>query len=364
MSETVIETVGQSVNTQQLKRGLTDTQRDVLDAWSNDFNASLDELAEEASCTGATVSNTIKKYGWLVDESLWLDRKWQGDAQKIIQDTLNTTTQSATKTDSQQSNSKAEINENKDKETDRLDTQAVGPSTDEIDGIEELKTRMKQAEDVREWSFILNDYIKWGNNTTTESNVGIFSLGSGHDCPNRATGNCQVDEDECYAIRHEKQYDYVLDFTRRQEFLWDKIHPEAFVEMLLEIISRKQGEVDAIRFNQAGDFRNNQDVWKVNRIAELLNEYDIVVYTYSASNYLDWSQATSDNFIVNQSNDIENYGDRHFIVLDDIEDIPEDTVWCPYDRDVKRGRDEDDRIKCGECMMCMDDKAGDIAVTK
>ncbi|QIO25593.1 hypothetical protein [Haloarcula sp. JP-L23] len=88
----------------------------------------------------------------------------------------------------------------------------VGPQVTEIGGLDELQARMRECETIRDWSFLLNDYIQWGNNTKVSKYVGIFNLGAADDCPNRWTERRQVGGDECYAVQDERQYDYVLDY--------------------------------------------------------------------------------------------------------------------------------------------------------
>jgi len=116
------------------------------------------------------------------------------------------------------------------------------------------------------------------------------------------------------------------------------------------MVSRKRNDVTAIRFSEAGDFRHKGDIIKVNRIAQLV---DIDVYTYSASDYLDWSEATA--FTVNQSNDRRDFGDRLYTAVPTEDDIPEDAVQCAY---------EGAEIKCGDCRMCIDkDFDKDVYIT-
>jgi hypothetical protein len=129
---------------------------------------------------------------------------------------------------------------------------------------------------------------------------------------------------------------------------------DMFAEAFQELVSRKRNDVSAIRFSEAGDFRNDADIMKVNKIAELV---DVDVYTYSASDYLDWSLA--DNFTINQSNDFREYGDRRFIALPKGSNLPEDTVWCPFDYSDKSG---DERPKCGECRLCINPDGPDVAI--
>jgi hypothetical protein len=229
-----------------------------------------------------------------------------------------------------------------------------------IDGIDTLIARMKTADTARDWSFILNDYISWGNNKI-DSSVAIFNLNAATDCPNADTERCQVPWDACYAHKAENMYPQTLPYRRRQEFLWDSLDPDTWAEAFLSIVSRKRSPVTAVRFSEAGDFRNNGDIVRVNRIARLLQPHGIDVYTYSATSYLDWDLAT--DFTVNQSNDFRDYGDRLFTAVPTESDIPDGAVMCPFDYATKHGVTGDERPKCGECRLCIDDTGPDVYIT-
>jgi hypothetical protein len=219
----------------------------------------------------------------------------------------------------------------------------------EVDGIDSLKTRMKEADTVRDWSFILSDYISFGNNKIADS-VAIFNMNSATDCPNADTENCQVPWQDCYAHKAENIYPNTLDYRRRQEYLWDCLDANTFAEAFKSLVSRKRKPVTAIRFSEAGDFRHRGDIIKVNRIAQIV---DKDVYTYSASDYLDWSEATA--FKVMQSNDRREYGDNLYTAVPTEDDIPENAVQCAY---------EGAEVKCGDCTMCIDkDFDKDVYIT-
>lgn len=210
----------------------------------------------------------------------------------------------------------------------------------EVDGIEKLKNSMANAESIKDWSHILKDYISFGNSKISDS-VAIFNMNSATDCPNAETDNCQVPFSECYAHKSENIYPNTLDYRRRQEYLWDCLDANTWAKAFKELVSRKRKEVTAVRFSEAGDFRHRGDIIKVDRIAELI---DLDVYTYSASDYLDWSEAQ--NFNVMQSNDRRDYGNNLYTAVPEKEDIPEDAVQCAY---------EGAGIKCGDCRMCIDE---------
>jgi len=236
----------------------------------------------------------------------------------------------------------------------------------EIEGIEKLKSRIEEASTIEDWSYILGDYISWGNRKISK-NTAIFNMNAALDCPNRATkengssdtGYCQVSEDKCYAIKAERTYPEPLQYRRRQEYLWDCLDAETWTKAFLEVVDRKRNDVEAIRFSEAGDFRHTGDIIKVDRIAELLSCHGIDVYSYSASHKLDWTE--QENFVLLQSNEKREYGDKRFKAVEEQEDIPESGIQCPYDYQKEHG--SNDPIKCGSCKHCLLSDGPDIYIT-
>lgn len=226
----------------------------------------------------------------------------------------------------------------------------------EVEGSDKLLRRIKNADSIEDWSHILSDYISFGNNKISKATA-IFNMNSATDCPNIGTDHCQVPKSDCYAHKAENTYPAVLPYRRRQEYLWDCMDADTWAKAFRELANRKRNDVSTIRFSEAGDFRHRGDVIKVNRIAELLTEFD--VYTYSASDYLDWSD--SEHFTVNQSNDRAEYGDRRYAAFTS-EEPPDGFVWCPHDKQKQEGVDPDDAIKCGECRLCINDDGPDVAI--
>lgn len=224
----------------------------------------------------------------------------------------------------------------------------------EVDGYDRLISRIKGAgDDIEAWSKILSDYLSFGNRKIDKS-VAIFNMNSATDCPNADTKHCQVSFDDCYAHRAENTYPNTLPYRRRQEYLWDCLDADTFVSAFLQIVDRKQNDVNALRLSEAGDFRHNGDIYKADRIAKLLSEHNIKVYTYSATNYLDWDFV--DHFTVNQSNDFSDYGDRLYTAVETVKDIPQGGVHCPYEA-------TDGEIKCGDCVACITKDAPDVYIT-
>jgi hypothetical protein len=244
-------------------------------------------------------------------------------------------------------------------------------ATADVEGMDELKDRLAAAKNDRDLSFILADYISYGNNKISD-NTAIFNMNSATDCPNADTteseqsdtGSCQVPWESCYAHKAEYIYNDVLPYRRRQEYLWDSLSAEEWAGAFKEIVSRKRNPVDYIRFSEAGDFRHDGDIEKVDAIAKYLATDGIEVYTYSASHKLNWSKAQ--HYTVNQSNDLADYGDRLFAAVETVEDIPDDGVLCPFEAANQNGVDKDMRPKCGECTHCIkpaDEQPRDVYIT-
>jgi len=236
------------------------------------------------------------------------------------------------------------------------------PSLNAVDGIDTLRERMVNADAVKEWSFILKDYISAGN-TKINDRTAIFNMNSAHDCPNYGTrengesktGYCQVPKEECYAAVAEDIYSGPLAYRRRQEYLWDSMPPELWAKAFRSLNSRKRKPFDTIRFSEAGDFRSDEDIRRVNIISGML---DVDVYTYSASHKLNWDLA--ENFTVNASNDRADYGDRRYVAVESPEDIPDGAIRCPHDYQKANG--SDNPVKCGTCRSCISKDGPDVHI--
>lgn len=244
---------------------------------------------------------------------------------------------------------------------DELDTviapnEAFDFDVEKVEKIDRLRRRIREAEfavdRVKKWSEILGDHTSYRNSKFISA-IGTFNMCAAADCTNLGTKYCQVDEDECFAARNEQDFPMPIHFRRKQEIIWYYLDPVTWAKAFRRHVKRKDNPVTTIRFNEAGDFKTQRDIWKVNEIARRLPQYD--VFTYSASSFLDWSDAK--HFTVNASNDLESYGDRRYVVVDDRSEIPEDGMFCTYDA-------TDGDIKCGDCKACITEDAPDVYVEK
>jgi hypothetical protein len=226
----------------------------------------------------------------------------------------------------------------------------------------------------------VSGYLTFGNNKVSK-NTGIFNMNSATDCPNADSdeenhsevGMCQVPWAACYAHKAENIYPDTLKKRRLQEYLWDNVNAEVFARAFRRVKHRKRSDFIHLRVSESGDFRHNEDINKWEKIARRL-EGEINVYTYSASHKLDWSDV--EHFTVNQSNDLDNYGDRNFTAtwtdengdtnpITEPEEVPDDHILCPFEAAKVNGIDTDNRPKCGECTACIEpeeDQPMDVAI--
>lgn len=226
-------------------------------------------------------------------------------------------------------------------------------------------------------------YMSFGNNKVAK-NTGIYNMNSATDCPNAETtveeqsktGVCQVPFAACYAHKAENIYPNALKKRRLQEYLWDAFSAEHFGKAFLRVKERKRSSFEYIRVSEAGDFRHNDDIRKWNDISKIVHP-DISVYTYSASHKLDWdSHKTHDEFTINASNDLDDYGDRQFTAtyidesgdeqpIKEPKDIPEEMITCPFEVAKANDIPTDERPKCGDCTHCIEpesEQPRDVAV--
>lgn len=217
-------------------------------------------------------------------------------------------------------------------------------------------------EKIEKWSHILKDLIKNRNRKIADTYL-IFNFGSATECPNGETDNCQVDFEDCYARQSELLYKEAIQYRRKQGFVRDCLDADTFGKAVSRAISRKRKPVEGMRLSQAGDFGSDGDILWANRVTEILKEdHDMDVYTYSASDYLNWE--LREGFTLNASNPwFEGEEDRRFMAFMEPEDIPEDVVLCPNDRDKRvLGKSSEEAIKCGECRLCIDPEGPDVGI--
>lgn len=184
--------------------------------------------------------------------------------------------------------------------------------------------------------------IKFGNNKLNKK-VMVFNLGSALDCESAKLNLCEEiinKSRRCYAQKAEITYPAVKPYRDRQLAYWDNNTKEIISFELSEICKKKKPSF--FRYNESGDFRNQNDVDKLSYIAEELKKVNVITYGYTARKDLDFSNVS---FIVRGSGWISKNGQTK--VIEKTEKRPEGFVVCP---------DND----CGnKCKLCMKESRSD-----
>lgn len=135
-------------------------------------------------------------------------------------------------------------------------------------------------------------------NRKVGKDTAIFNMNPAFECPSEKMGLCEL-ASKCYAKKAERLYPTVRQHREAQKLYWNKVTAKEFCNELLLTIELNCLNVKYLRFSESGDFRNQNDVNKVNDIAEQLKG-KLKVYTYTANKDLDYSNL-SDNLTVNGS---------------------------------------------------------------
>lgn len=193
--------------------------------------------------------------------------------------------------------------------------------------------------------------IKWGNHKLGDDTA-IFNMTTALECPARKKGMCDVVNRgiKCYAEKAEIQYKNVVPaFRKKQKRWWDETPKEEILEKFAIKIKRRRKKTRYLRFNEAGDFKSQEDVDKLSYVAAGLKPLGITTYGYSARKDLDFSNA---KFLCKgSSHDKGNNGKT--IVIEKDEPVPDGYFLCPGG------------IKgCAKCNLCKINTKLNIAFRK
>lgn len=109
----------------------------------------------------------------------------------------------------------------------------------------------------------------------------IFNMTSATYCPSRELNLCRARK-ICYAKEAEIFRPSVLEFRIRQEEYWNSNKPGKILWDIEQILKRQKTGIEFFRYNEAGDFRTKEDIFKLVFIAEGLNHLGIRTYGYTA----------------------------------------------------------------------------------
>jgi hypothetical protein len=117
----------------------------------------------------------------------------------------------------------------------------------------------------------------------------IFNAGTATDCPSKALGLCQAGK-LCYAMKAEFQYPAVKPFRKRQFKLTQTVSPNEFASQLLAESKRaRTRKMKAFRFNESGDFCDQEQVNWFALVCGILKHFKVKCYGYTARTDLDLS---------------------------------------------------------------------------
>lgn len=110
----------------------------------------------------------------------------------------------------------------------------------------------------------------------------IFNMNPSAHCPSKELGLCRHPK-KCYAAKAERLYPACLPFRVRQEDYWQET-PYFKIAMNFLTVLEKHKKVKYIRFSESGDFREQRDVDKFYKIADIIYQKrpDITIYGYTA----------------------------------------------------------------------------------
>lgn len=150
--------------------------------------------------------------------------------------------------------------------------------------------------------FTANGLTLSNGNTKLGPDTLVINLTSATDCPSRQRGLCQLSNPaDCYALKAERLYKACLPYRRRQADYYQNTTINRVVGDIGAIIDQANrskhvkavGGIRYIRFSEAGDFTNQTDIIRLNRVAKCLNldHPNIQFYGYSARSDLDFSRS-------------------------------------------------------------------------
>ena len=129
--------------------------------------------------------------------------------------------------------------------------------------------------------------LSFGNRKLPKSTM-IFNFGSATECPSKKLGLCKV-ANICYAMKSERQYKQTLPYRNRQAHYWMNANAHTIADNFVTVIRKKK--VKALRFSEAGDFYNQENLDKFTKVCELIKTElpELRIYGYSARYDLNFS---------------------------------------------------------------------------
>ena len=177
----------------------------------------------------------------------------------------------------------------------------------------------------------------------------IINMGSATNCYSARTNLCDHD-DICYGLQPEQTWKSVLPFREKQGEIWRNTPASAFVGALKFL--HKTYDVERLRVNEVADLSSQEDVDKLNYIAD---NTPVILFGYTANWLLDYKNA---RFNMKMSHHFSAPGlTGRAILIHKGEETPEGFLLCP--KSAKKIK------KCDEgCGVCFSKAEVDVAFIK
>lgn len=181
-------------------------------------------------------------------------------------------------------------------------------------------------------------------NKKVGSDTAIFNFCSSHECPSKKLGLCQLaNTNRCYRYRMELLHPQIKTRSNRQgdmirndpiSFAVDLMNLQGFKHF--DIVSKKNNTIKYVRFSEGGDFRDQNDVSFLYKLAEFFPE--LTFYGYTARSDLSFYPKPS-NVVINGSG---------FMLDNRVDVITEGKATCGGD--------------CRKCVQCKSAKGRQIKI--
>ena len=196
----------------------------------------------------------------------------------------------------------------------------------------------------------------WGNSKLPTTTL-IINMSSAEECPMKhvcpfAKGSGVKGKDgKCYALKAERMYPNVRSSRAAQTEWWrsnNNTNKLLAIKDLWRVHPKKMLTIDAIRFNEAGDMRGEEDLAFLIELAVLFPDLQIYTYTHNKDLMEDITvEMLPKNLTINLSYRNDKEGFNTFCATDDF-DSAEDSIPCVGD--------------CRICTLCQSSKSLNITV--
>lgn len=157
----------------------------------------------------------------------------------------------------------------------------------------------------------------------------ITNMSPAMKCPSDKLGLCKMSK-KCYAKKAEIQYHHVVPQHREKQMICWKTESEEkiFNDIRSKVKNARTNKIDYVRFNESGDFEDQEMLEKLKGICKLLSVDDvtknIVVYGYTNRRDLDFKNLPK-NLVINGTNFMVS---NEFIPVP-LKEITRYTNYCP-----------------------------------